>query len=145
MPSMPCSAYHQYPFPSLLLIDLPALWQPSQTASHITTSHTAPHPSPRSPPPDIIHQNQRQAPQRQAHPSNPSPGTSKTLRTPFTVGECSKPTSSTLKRQDMTTLYLARPQSSWARNQPHQYLLSRPLLSRPPVPSRIVLGSTHQD
>ena len=57
-PSMPCSGYHQYPFPSLLLIDLPALWQPSLTASHIATSRAAPHPSPRSLPPDIIHQSQ---------------------------------------------------------------------------------------
>ena len=139
-PSMPCSGYHQYPFPSLLLIDLPALWQPSLIASR-----AAPHQYPRSPPPDVIHQSQRQAPQRQAHPSDPSPGTSRTLRIPSTVGECNKPTSSTLKRQDTTILSLARQQPSRARNPPRQYLLSRPHLSRPPVPSRIVPDSTHQD
>ena len=144
-PSMPCSGYHQYPFPSLLLIDLPALWQPSLTASRVATSRAAPHPSPRSPPPDVIHQNQKQALQGQAPPSDPSPGTSKTLRIPSTVGECNKPTSSTLKRQDTTILYLARPQPSRARNPPRQYLLSRPHLSRPPVPSRIVPDSTRQD
>ena len=85
-----------------------------------------------------------QALQGQAPPSDSSPGTSKTLHIPSIVGECNKPTSSTLKRQDMTILYLAHPQPSWARNPPRQYLLSRPHLSRPPVPSRIAPGSTHQ-
>ena len=46
MPSMPCSAYHQYPFPSLLLIDLPALWRPSLPASCVITSRTTSHPYP---------------------------------------------------------------------------------------------------
>ena len=48
MPLLRCSAYHQYPFPSLLLIDLPALWQPSLLASHVMMSRAAPHPYPRS-------------------------------------------------------------------------------------------------
>ena len=52
MPSMPCSAYHQYPFPSLLLIDLPALWQPSLPASCVVMSHATPHQYPRSLPPE---------------------------------------------------------------------------------------------
>ena len=99
MPSMPCSGYHQYPFPSLLLINLPALWQPSLPASHVAMSRAAPYPSPRSPPPDVIHQNQRQAP-----PSDPSLGTLKTLRIPSIIGECNKPTNNTLKRQDTTIL-----------------------------------------
>ena len=140
MPSMPCSACHQYPFPSLLLINPPALWQPSLPASC-----AALRPYPPSLPPDVIHQSQRQAPQGQAPPSNPSPGTSKTLHIPSTIGECNKPTNSTLKRQDTTILYLTCPQPSQACSQPRQYLLSRPHLSRPPVPSQIVPDSTHQD
>ena len=105
MPSMPCSGYHQYPFPSLLLIDLPALWQPSLTASHVATSRAVPHPSPRSPPPDVTHQNQRQAPQMQAHPSDPLPGISKTLCIPSTNGVCNKPIKNILRGRDTTTLF----------------------------------------
>ena len=93
------AGYHQYPFPSLLLIDLPALWQPSLTASR-----AAPHQYPRSPPPDLIHQSQRQAPQMQDHPSDPLPGTSKTLHIPSTDGACNKPTRNISRGRDTTTL-----------------------------------------
>ena len=106
MPSMPCLGYHQYPFPSLLLIDLPALWQPSLPASRVRMSRATPHQYPQSLPSDVIHQNQKKAPQGQAPPSNPSPGTSKTLHIPSTAGECNKHISSALKRQDMTILYV---------------------------------------
>ena len=111
-PSTTCSGYHQYPFPSLLLIDLPALWQPSLLASRVAMSRTAPHQYPRSPPPDLIHQSQRQAPQMQAHPSDLSPGISKTLCIPSTDGACSKPTRNTSRGRDMTTLSHCRERSS---------------------------------
>ena len=114
-------------------------------ATRITMSHTAPHQYPQSPLPGTIHQSQRQAPQRQAPLSNPSPGTSKTPCIPSTVGACNKHTSSTLKRQDTTILYLTLPQSSQAHSQPYQYPLSRPHLSRPQVPSQIVPGSVTVD
>ena len=93
MPWQTCSVCPRYPFPSLLLLDPPALWQPSPPVSRATPLQHH-----RSLPPDNAHQNQRQAPL-----NDPSPETSKTLRIPSTDGACNKPTRSTSSKPDMTT------------------------------------------
>ena len=74
-----------YPFPSLLLLDPPALWQPSSLVNCTTLLQYH-----QSLPPDLTHQSQNQAPL-----SDPSPGTSRTLRIPSINGACNKPTKST--------------------------------------------------
>ena len=62
MPWQTCSVCPPYPFPSLLLLDPPALWQPSLPANHSATSCTNLLQHPQSLPSDIIYQSQRQAP-----------------------------------------------------------------------------------
>ena len=57
-----------YPFPSLLLLDPPALWQPSLPVNHAAMSCATPPQYHQSLPPDLIHQSQNQA-----LPNNPSP------------------------------------------------------------------------
>ena len=121
MPWQTCSVCPCYPFPSLLLLDPPALWQPSPPVNCAAKSRATPLLHHRSPLPDHIHQSQRQAPL-----NDPSLGTSKILRIPFTDGACNKPIRNTLSRQDTTTQYHTCPQSSWARSQPHPHRLSRP-------------------
>ena len=104
MPWQTYSVCPRYPFPSLLLLDPPALWQPSPPVNRAATSCTTPLQHYRSPLPDRTHQNQRQAPL-----SNPSPGTSKILRIPSIDGACNKLTRSTSSELDMTTQYHAHP------------------------------------
>ena len=123
MPWQTCSVCSCYPFPSLLLLDPPALWQPSPPVNRAATSCTTPLQHHGSLPPDHTHQSQRQAPL-----NDPTPGTSRILHTPFTDGACNKPTRNTLSRQDMTTQYCTCPQSSRAHSQPH---LHRPNRSHP--------------
>ena len=121
MPWQTCSVCPHYPFPSLLLLDPPALWQPSPPVNRTATSRAIPLQHHRSLQPDRIHQSQRQAPL-----NNPSPGTSKILHIPSTDGACNKPTKSTSSKQDMTIQYHAHPQSSWAHSQPHPRRPNRP-------------------
>ena len=52
-PSQPCS---MYPFPLMLIPDLPPLWMPSVKASHVATSHIAHPRNPVSPRPNHSHQ-----------------------------------------------------------------------------------------
>ena len=136
MPWQTCSVCPRYPFPSLLMLDPPAPWQPSLPVSHTAKSHTTPLQHHRSLLPDRTHQNQRQAPL-----SNLSPGTSKILPIPFTDGACNKPIRNTSSKLDTTTQYHARPQSDWAHSQPrpqsdraysqpHLRCPSRPRLTR---------------
>ena len=121
MPWQTCSVCPCYPFPSLLLLDPPALWQPSPPVSCAAKSRAIPLQHHRFLQPDHTHQNQRQA-----LLNDPSPGTSKTLCIPSTDGACNKPTRSTLSKPDMTTQYHAHPQSSWAHSQHHPRCPSRP-------------------
>ena len=121
MPWQTCSVCPRYPFPSLVLLDPPALWQPSSPVNCAATSHATPLQHHRSLLPDRTHQSQRQAPL-----NDPSPGTSRTLRIPSIDGACNKPIRNTLSRQDMTTQYHTHPQSDWAHSQPHQHCPSRP-------------------
>ena len=121
MPWQTCSVCPRYPFPSLLLLDPPALWQPSPPVNHAVTSRATPLQHCRSLPPDCIHQNQRQAP-----PNDLSPGTSKILPIPSMDGACNKLTRSTSSQPDMTTQYHTRPQSDRAHSQPHLRRPSRP-------------------
>ena len=123
MPWQTCSVCPRYPFPSLLLLDPPALWQPSPPVNRAVTSCATPLQHHQSLPLDCTHQNQRQAPL-----NDPSPGTSRILRIPSTDRACNKPTRSTLSKPDMTTQYHARPQSGRAHSQPH---LRRPSRSHP--------------
>ena len=116
MPWQTCSVCPRYPFPSLLLLDPPALWQPSPPVNRATPLQHH-----RFLLPDRIHQNQRQAPL-----NDPSPGTSKILRIPSTDGACNKLTRNTLSKPDTTTQYHARPQSGRAHSQPHLRRPSRP-------------------
>ena len=121
MPWQTCSVCPHYPFPSLLLLDPPALWQPSPPVNRAATSRATPFLHHQSPLPDRTHQSQRQAPL-----NNPSPETSRILRTPFTDGPCNKHTKNTLSGQDTTTQYHTHPQSDWAHSQPRQYCPKRP-------------------
>ena len=121
MPWQTCSVCPSYPFPSLLLLDPPALWQPSPPVSRAAKSHVIPLQHHRSLQPDRIHQSQRQAPL-----NDPSPGTSKILHIPSTDGACNKPTRNISSKQDTTIQYHARPQSSRAHSQPHPRRPSRP-------------------
>ena len=121
MPWQTCLVCPCYPFPSLLLLDLPALWQPSPSVNRTVTSCATPLQHHRSLLPDRIHQSQRQAPL-----NDPSPGTSKILCIPFTDGACNKHTRNTSSKPDMITQYHARPQLSWAHSQPHPHRPSRP-------------------
>ena len=120
MPWQTCSVCPCYPFPSLLLLDPSALWQPSPPVSRaILLQHH------QSPQPDRAHQNQRQAPL-----NDPSPGTSKILRIPSTDGACNKLTRSTSSKPDTITQYHARPQLDRAHSQPHPRRPSRPRPTR---------------
>ena len=121
MPWQTCLVCPHYPFPSLLLLDPPALWQPSPPVNRAATSRATPLQHHRSLQPDRTHQSQRQAPL-----NDPSPGTSKILCIPSTDGACNKPTRNTSNRQDTTIQYHARPQSSWAHSQPHLRRPNRP-------------------
>ena len=121
MPWQTCSVCPRYPFPSLLLLDPPALWQPSPLVNRAAMSRATPLQHHQSLLPDHTHQSQRQAPL-----NDPSPGTSKILHIPFTNGACNKPTRSTLSKPDTTIQYHARPQSSRAHSQPHLRRPSRP-------------------
>ena len=121
MPWQTCSVCPRYPFPSLLLLDPPALWQPSPPVNRATKSCTTPLQHHRSLLLDCTHQSQRQAPL-----NNLSPGTSKILRIPFTDGACNKPIRNTSSKPDTTTQYHARPQSDRAHSQPHPCRPSRP-------------------
>ena len=121
MPWQTCSVCPRYPFPSLLLLDPPALWQPSPPVSRAARNRATPLQHHRSLLPDHIPQSQRQAPL-----NDPSPGTSKILRIPSTDGACNKPTRNTSSRQDTTIQYHAHPQSSRAHSQPHLCCPSRP-------------------
>ena len=85
MPWQTCSVCPHYPFPSLLLLDPPALWQPSPPVNHAATSHATLPQHHRSLPPDCTHQSQRQAP-----PNDPSPGTSRILCILSINGACNK-------------------------------------------------------
>ena len=114
MPWQTCSVCPRYPFPSLLLLDPSALWQPSPPVSHAAKSRATPLQHHRSLLPDCTHQNQSQA-----LLNDPSPGTSKILRIPSTDGACNKPTRSTSSKPDTTTQYHAHPQSDRAHSQPH--------------------------
>ena len=116
IPWQTCLVCPRYPFPSLLLLDPPALWQTSPPVSRATPLQHH-----RSLLPDRIHQSQRQAPL-----NDPSPGTSKILRIPSTNGACNKPTRNTSSKPDMTTQYHARPQLERAHSQPRQYRPKRP-------------------
>ena len=111
MPWQTCSVCPCYLFPSLLLLDPPALWQPSPPVNRTMTSCATPCQHHQSLPPDITHQNQSQAP-----PNDPSPETSKILHIPSIDEACNKPTRNTLSRQDMTTPYHACLQSSQAHS-----------------------------
>ena len=128
MPWQTCSVCPCYPFPSLLLLDPPALWQPSPPVNYAMTSHATPLQHHRSLLPDVTHQSQSWAP-----PNNPSPGTSKTLHIPSTDGACNKPIRNTLSKQDMTTQYHTCPQSSQVHSQPCQHHPKRPHPSRAQV------------
>ena len=121
MPWQTCSVCPRYPFPSLLLLDPPALWQPSTPVSHAAKSRAIPLQHHRSLQPDHTHQSQRQAPL-----NDPSPGTSKILRIPSIDGACNKPTRSISSKPDTTTQYHTRPQSDRAHSQPHPHRPSRP-------------------
>jgi hypothetical protein len=80
MPWQTCSVCPRYPFPCQLLLDPPSLWTLYPRASHITMSHASHLPSPRS---------HRHVPIRQTArtlTSGPTSETSKTQRTPSTVG-----------------------------------------------------------
>ena len=125
MPWQTCSVCPRYPFPSLLLLDPPALWQPSLPVNRVATSRATPLQHHRSLPPDRIRQSQRQAPL-----NDPSPGTSKILCIPSTDGACNKPTRSTSSKPDTTTQYHARPQLDRAHSQPHLRRPSRPRPTR---------------
>ena len=138
MPWQTCLVCPCYPFPSLLLLDPPALWQPSPPVNHAMTSCTTPLQHHRSLRPDHTHQSQRQAPL-----NDPSLGTSKILRIPSIDGACNKPTRSTLSRQDTTTQYCACPQSSRAHSQPHLHCLSRPHPTRAQALTRRQLAYVH--
>ena len=123
MPWQTCLVCPSYPFPSLLLLDPPALWQPSPPVNcAIPLLHH------QYLPPDLIRQNQNLV-----LLNDPSPGTSKTLGIPFINGTCNKPTRSTLSRQDTTTQYHTRPQLSQVLNQPCQHCPKRPYPSRAQV------------
>ena len=61
MPWQTCLVCPRYPFPSLLLLDPPALWQPSLPVNRTAKSHATPLQHHRSPLPDHTHQSQRQA------------------------------------------------------------------------------------
>ena len=99
MPWKTCLVYPYYPFPSVLLLDPPALWQPSLIASHTTASHASPLQHPQSSPSDIIHQNQR-------NPLNdPLPRISRAQPIPSINGEHSKHIRNTLRGRDTITLY----------------------------------------
>ena len=111
MPWQTCSVCPYYPFPSFLLLDPPALWQPSPPVNHTAMSRATPLQHHQSLLPDHTCQSQRQAPL-----NNPSPGTSKILCIPSTNGACNKHTRNILSRQDMTTQYHARLQSSQAHS-----------------------------
>ena len=121
MPWQTCSVCPRYPFPSLLLLDPPALWQPSPPVNRAAKNRATPLQHHRSLLPDRIHQSRRQAPL-----NDPSPGTSKTLRIPFIDGACNKPTKSTLSKLDTTTQYHVCPQPDRAHSQPHPCRPSRP-------------------
>ena len=125
MPWQTCSVCPCYPFPSLLLLDPPALWQPSPPVNRAATSRATPPQHHQSLLLDRICQSQRQAPL-----NDPSPGTSKILRIPSTDGACNKPTRSTLSKPDTTTQYHARPQLDRAHSQPHPHRPSRPCPTR---------------
>ena len=125
MPWQTCSVCPRYPFPSLLLLDPPALWQPSPPVNRAARNCATPHQHHQSLPPDRTHQNQRQAPL-----NGPLPGTSKTLRIPSTDGACNKPTRNTSSKPDTTTEYHARPQLDRAHSQPHLRRPSRPRPTR---------------
>ena len=125
MPWQKCLVCPRYPFPSLLLLDPPALWQPSPPVNHAVTSCATPLQHHRSLLPDRIHQSQRQAPL-----NDPSPGTSKILCIPSTDGAYNKPTRNILSKPDMTTQYHTRPQLGRAHSQPHLHRPSRPHLTR---------------
>ena len=128
MPWQTCSVCLRYPFPSLLLLDPSALWQPSSPVNHTTMSHATPLQHHQSLLPDHTHQSQRQVPL-----NDPSPGTSRIPRIPFTNGACNKPTRNTSSRQDTTTQYCVCLQLSRAHNQPHPHRPSRPHPSRAQV------------
>ena len=121
MPWQTCSVCPRYPFPSLLLLGPPALWQPSPPVNRVATSRITPLWHHQSLLPDRTHQSQRQAPL-----NDPSLGTSKILCIPSTIGACNKPIRNTSSRQDTTTQYHAHPQSSRAHSQPRQYHPKRP-------------------
>ena len=131
MPWQTCSVCPRYPFPSLLLLDPPALWQPSPPVNRAATSRATLLQHYQSPLPDRIHQNQRQAPL-----NDPSPGTSKILHIPSTNRACNKPTRSISTKPDTTTQYHARPQLSRAHSQPPLHRPRRPRPARTPVPAR---------
>ena len=131
MPWQTCSVCPRYPFPSLLLLDPPALWQPSPPVSRAVRNCATPLQHYRSLLLDRTCQSQRQAPL-----NDPSPGTSKTLCIPSIDGACNKPTRSTLSKPDMTTQYHARPQSDWAHSQPHPRRPNRPHPTRPQALAR---------
>ena len=121
MPWQTCSVCPHYPFPSLLLLDPPALWQPSPLVSRAARNRATPLQHHRSLLLDRIHQNQSQAPL-----NDPSPGTSKILCIPSINGACNKPTRNISSKPDMTIQYHTRPQSSRAHSQPHPHRPSRP-------------------
>ena len=121
MPWQTCSVCPCYPFPSLLLLDPPALWQPSPPVNRAATSRAIPLQYHRSLQPDRTHQSQRQAPL-----NDPSPRTSRILCIPSTDGACNKPTRNTSSKPDTTIQYHAHPQSSRAHSQPHPHRPSRP-------------------
>ena len=56
MPWQTCLVCPHYPFPSLLLLDPPALWQPSPPVNHTTISHATPLQHHQSLLPDRTHQ-----------------------------------------------------------------------------------------
>ena len=99
MPWQTCSVCPCYPFPSTLLLDPPALWQPYHRASPVTTSHASPLQHPQSLPPDAIPLSQKNL------LNDPSPRISKIQLTCSTDGEHSKHTRNTSRGRDMTTLY----------------------------------------
>ena len=109
MPWQTCLVCPHYPFPSLLLLDLPALWQPSPPVNHTATSCATPLLHHRSLLLDVTHQNQRQAPL-----NNPSLGTSKILHIPSTDGACNKLIRNTSSKPDTTIQYHIHPQLSQA-------------------------------
>ena len=138
MPWQTCLVCPRYPFPSLLLLDPPALWQPSPPVNRTAMSRATLHQHHQSLPPDLIHQNQNQA-----LLNDPSLGTSRILRIPFINGACNKPTRNILNRQDMTIQYYDHPQSSQAHSQPHQHCPKRPHPSRAQVLTQRQLVYVH--